>query len=150
MLPLGLRKRFKASKTLSGIETRYQASYLYQLAEASKPLKPFQGLKQFSRDFNGSFGMASKPLKPFQGLKPASSPFSNCSLCFKASKTLSGIETHQLQSTKTIILASKPLKPFQGLKQYLRLLLISPFLASKPLKPFQGLKLSRDVKHPPS
>ena len=65
--------RFKASKTLSGIETRLA----YAIGEgitASKPLKPFQGLKP------DSFGVAIA-----QG-----------AIGFKASKTLSGIETEDL------------------------------------------------------
>jgi len=61
--------------------------------KASKPLKPFQGLK---RDLIRSHAplIASKPLKPFQGLKHwARRCLNRLASCFKASKTLSGIET---------------------------------------------------------
>ena len=36
---------------------------------ASKPLKPFQGLKHCQERFMERDAIASKPLKPFQGLK---------------------------------------------------------------------------------
>ena len=63
--------------------------------KASKPLKPFQGLKRHLIIAVASQMMvASKPLKPFQGLKQLADNagwYLRCS--FKASKTLSGIET---------------------------------------------------------
>ena len=62
-------KGFKASKTLSGIET-LQTCLSYMIAAASKPLKPFQGLKLI---------LLPRIFRPKR--------------CFKASKTLSGIET---------------------------------------------------------
>ncbi len=62
-------KRFKASKTLSGIETENQWTWV-KAVQASKPLKPFQGLK---------LGIVVTVLAIVRG--------------FKASKTLSGIET---------------------------------------------------------
>ena len=114
-------------------------------SSASKPLKPFQGLKRIWYYFYSRPTCdASKPLKPFQGLKLATKGLKPTQLiCFKASKTLSGIETlgFCLHQYYWLCIASKPLKPFQGLK----LLLVSSLAAikgaSKPLKPFQGLKL---------
>ena len=61
-------------------------------------------------------------------------------ISFKASKTLSGIETLRSLRVKLILNASKPLKPFQGLKQEYPVSRFWGSNASKPLKPFQGLK----------
>ena len=62
---------------------------------ASKPLKPFQGLKPGAEALRPILASkASKPLKPFQGLKPSVSFISH-----------------------SPVSASKPLKPFQGLKR---------------------------------
>ena len=68
---------------------------------------------------NGAICDASKPLKPFQGLKPQFfSEVVAYSYSFKASKTLSGIETCVAACKPCKYKeASKPLKPFQGLKQ---------------------------------
>ena len=85
---------FKASKTLSGIETKTSAAPSYRY-HASKPLKPFQGLKLQSDNYDYGYKDASKPLKPFQGLKQKKEggSFQLLGFGFKASKTLSGIET---------------------------------------------------------
>ncbi len=77
---------FKASKTLSGIETRISTNLNLSQYLASKPLKPFQGLKQIF-----------SPL--FLVLAIAAS--------FKASKTLSGIETPQQSIRKPATLLAK-------------------------------------------
>ena len=83
---------------------------------------------------------ASKPLKPFQGLKLKCPRALTANKCFKASKTLSGIETKNANRTLIISPASKPLKPFQGLKHQCLPRQPNRIYASKPLKPFQGLK----------
>ena len=84
---------------------------------ASKPLKPFQGLKR-SWGLSATISrVASKPLKPFQGLKQNAEQLKIAYWsCFKASKTLSGIETLLTFYSGQNKTASKPLKPFQGLK----------------------------------
>ena len=87
---------------------------------ASKPLKPFQGLKHSGYAINRllQFVRASKPLKPFQGLKQTAIHKNNSPIFrFKASKTLSGIETTSPTLLLCSQIASKPLKPFQGLKR---------------------------------
>ena len=91
--------RRKKSKTLSGIETEFEADLnlagLTGRSEAGKNLKPYQGLKQLNY-----------------------SDFRLWRLCRKKSKTLSGIETLvTLLSKGTEILAGKNLKPYQGLKR---------------------------------
>ncbi len=112
-------------------------------ASASKPLKPFQGLKPIVKQPISLSIIASKPLKPFQGLKPCSrNRTRNSQGRFKASETLLGIETNAKRYLSTNkMVASKPLKPFQGLKLVVGLLHRIVCIASKPLKPFQGLKL---------
>ncbi len=90
------KRRFKASKTLSGIET-YQNDVqpVKRSLGASKPLKPFQGLKQ--KESYSDLGLS---ITGFKASKTLSGIETNW-LCwgatkdysFKASKTLSGIET---------------------------------------------------------
>ena len=135
---------FKASETLLGIETvklQSQLKYLMQCLGASKPLKPFQGLKLIHISISELSNNASKPLKPFQGLKHTRCRYFHTLLGFKASETLLGIETQQWQLQQHRSYASKPLKPFQGLKPPSPLRKYPTLVASKPLKPFQGLKL---------
>ena len=113
---------------------------------------------------------ASKPLKPFQGLKHLDMIISlGCRVCFKASKTLSGIETclridngltrwsfkasKTLSGIETLILlrsiskigSFKASKTLSGIETNLLPLLLWSLAASKPLKPFQGLKLNARI-----
>ncbi len=138
-------------------------------AQASKPLKPFQGLKRNrSQHIDGS-QFASKPLKPFQGLKLIGgyyqSPPTGCSASkplkpfqglklalracralryssFKASKTLSGIETNDFRSKVLDAESFKASKTLSGIETavILGFAYLNYSEASKPLKPFQGLK----------
>ena len=94
-MPVG----FKASKTLSGIETALQSA-IQANAGSFKASKTLSGIETASTPTVniGTAPNASKPLKPFQGLKLASGAASlvlGAMICFKASKTLSGIETSQ-------------------------------------------------------
>ena len=66
-MELRLVTSYKASETLLGIETEKLADPEGE-DNATKPLKPFQGLKQAQMDAP-QVQDATKPLKPFQGLK---------------------------------------------------------------------------------
>ena len=93
--------------------------------EASKPLKPFQGLKRILTQKIDRYGYP-------------------CG--FKASKTLSGIETWVVGVFRLSPMpdASKPLKPFQGLKlrTWQTTVLAKPsFKASKTLSGIETLTL---------
>ena len=113
---------FKASKTLSGIETRFIQIDFSQLS-SFKASKTLSGIETYPDVPSiGCLPKPSKPLKPFQGLKLQSAKRSQKGTqCFKASKTLSGIETFGTLAITSLIkgIASKPLKPFQGLKHQL-------------------------------
>ena len=133
---------------------------------ASKPLKPFQGLKQSRHAPFCNLFWCFKASKTLSGIETIHRNLMKCKdscfkasktlsgietafvfnlniryLCFKASKTLSGIETKaKFEGEQAFANASKPLKPFQGLKRIIGVVIVRGVLASKPLKPFQGLK----------
>ncbi len=83
---------FKASKTLSGIETHFSEMISKMGSfKASKTLSGIETYRPLASQKAESF--ASKPLKPFQGLKHSELAIATAQIGFKASKTLSGIET---------------------------------------------------------
>ncbi len=94
---------FKASKTLSGIETNFtQGTILTSVA--SKPLKPFQGLKQqvAARVFMPLRSPRFKASKTLSGIETGLGKIVvGSEEGFKASKTLSGIETYQSDSCQS-------------------------------------------------
>ena len=68
--------------------------------------------------FAGSLWLSFKASKTISGIETSkTSDMKYYNPGFKASKTLSGIETDAINLIKDVMDASKPLKPFQGLKR---------------------------------
>ena len=110
---------FKASKTLSGIETACCGKW-HGYFGASKPLKPFQGLKQdiaeYSKKTGNSGFKASKTLSGIETLNQAIAAREVKG--FKASKTLSGIETYFVTDMGKRTVGFKASKTLSGIETF--------------------------------
>ena len=134
--------RHKTSETLLGIEKSWSdVTAVGNARQATKPLKPFQGLKM-SKEENELYSYeATKPLKPFQGLK-------SLALCVadsfftrhKTSETLLGIEKQQQLKQRQLADSHKTSETLLGIEKNKSRTINRIILATKPLKPFQGLK----------